>query len=79
MRMLLKDSSGNKSFTETITALTFLLLFIVMILVMFKKLEPTYILWFLLPFGLSMGFRFNKKVKLGKDGLDISNDNQEGK
>ncbi len=74
MQILIKDSRGTPSFTETATALTFILLLIAMLMVLFKGLHPSYILWFLLPFGLTMGFRFNKKFKIGKDGLDISQD-----
>lgn len=74
MKMLIKDKSGAPSFTETSTVITFSLLTIVMIMTLLKKIEPSYILWFLLPFGLCMAFRYQKKIKLGKDGIDISQD-----
>ncbi len=77
MQMLIKDQRGLPSFTETITAVTFILLVVAMVLVLFKILTPSYILWFLMPFGVAMSFRFNKKIRLGKSGIDISQDVQE--
>jgi len=74
MKMLIKDKSGAPSFTETSTVITFVLLLITMVMVLLSKLTPGYILWFLLPFGLCMAFRYQKKIKLGKDGIDISQD-----
>ena len=74
MKILIKDKSGVPSFTETSTVITFILLIISMVMVLLSRLTPGYILWFLLPFGLCMAFRYQKKIKLGKDGIDISQD-----
>jgi len=79
MQILIKDSRGIPSFTETATALTLIMLLLAMVMVLFKGLPPSYVLWFLLPFGLTMGFRYGKKFKIGKDGLDISQDILEAK
>lgn len=76
--MLLKDyATGKKSFTMTGLLVTFVLLLICMIVVLFKGLNNADAIgWFSIPFGFFAGIYLNKRIRISSTGIDIRGDNE---